>query len=87
MGSEAGTRNGHQNAFFGANMFDIGFGLLFYRLLIWSLWFFVPMIVGPFVVNCFGGKGYFHYAGKLWRFVGHILSLGLFKHKAANEQN
>lgn len=68
------------------DMFDIGFGLLFYKLMLWSLWFFVPMIFGPFVVNLFGGKGYFHYAGRAWRFFFHVLSLGLLKHKPATEQ-
>jgi hypothetical protein len=77
--------NGHQNVFGEAYMFQIGFGLLLYKLLLWSLWFFVPMIVGPFIVNLFGGKGYVHYAGRMWRFVFHVLSLGLLKHKTPEQ--
>ena len=84
MGSEAAARNGHQNAL-EMIMFEIGFGLLLYKLMLWSLWFFVPMIVGPFIRNLFGGRGYFHYAGRTWRFFFHVLSLGLLKHKPANE--
>ena len=66
-------------------MFSIGFGLLLYKILNWLLYFLVPMLVIPFLVNLWGGKGYFFYAGKMWRFVGHTLSLGFFKHKAVNE--
>ena len=84
MGSEAAARNGHQNAL-ETIMISIGFGLLLYKILTWLLYFLVPMLVIPFLVNLWGGKGYFHYAGTMWRFVGHTLSLGLFKHKPVNE--
>jgi hypothetical protein len=81
MGGEADSRNGHQNAFGEKTMFSIGFGLLLYKLLVWALWFIVPMLVLPFLVNLYGGKGYLHYAGRIWRFVGHVLSLGLLSTK------
>jgi hypothetical protein len=54
-------------------MFDIGFGLLLYRILNWFLVFFVVMLLIPFFMNMADGKGYgYNFKlvwGGLWKFI------------------
>ena len=55
-------------------MFDIAFGLLLYKIL---LWVFTPLFVIPFVVNLFNGKGYGHNFKVIWGGFWHFLSFGV----------
>jgi hypothetical protein len=57
-------------------MFDIGFGLLLYKILMWIV---VPLFVIPFVVNLFNGKGYGRNFKVIWGGFWRFLSFGVRK--------
>ena len=60
-------------------MFDIAGGLLLYKILIWIV---VPLLVIPFVVNLFNGKGYGHNFKVIWGGFWRFLCFGVRKRKA-----
>jgi hypothetical protein len=59
--------------------FDIGFGLVLYRILMWLLYPFIFLIVLPFVVNFFNGKGYGHNFKVIWGGFWGIIRFGVRK--------
>jgi hypothetical protein len=59
--------------------FDIGFGLVLYRILMWLLYPLAILIVLPFFVNLFNGRGYGHNFKVIWGGFFHFISFGLRK--------
>ncbi len=62
-------------------MFDIGFGLLLYRILHYIMIFLVFMLLVPFFMNMADGRGYGYNAKLVWGGLWKFITLGITKRK------